>query len=266
MALYKLILAYEGTHYNGFQRQAIKTSVQATLEEALRCLGWQGRAIHAAGRTDSGVHALGQVVSFEMEWKHPDWQLRTALNANLPADIAVQQVERVMPGFHPRYDALARNYRYRLYVAPVRNPFIDRFSWRLDQKPDLGLMNQAAESLLGEHDFRAFGKALKEDGTTVRMISQANWVQTGDELWFEIRGNAFLYHMVRRIVWVLVQVGLGKLPLQIVQQGLESGSTGVVALAPARGLTLLQVEYPTGIRVLTEGPEKPRLGEKNGES
>ncbi len=244
MAHYKLILAYEGTQYSGFQRQAEKPSVQASFEAALRQLGWQGRAVIPAGRTDSGVHALGQVLSFDFEWKHPDWQLRAALNANLPADIAVQQVEAVQPGFHPRYDALARNYAYRLYFSPVRNPLVDRFAWRLDDQPDQEAMNTAAAQLLGEHDFAAFGKALKEDGTTIRRITEAEWTASDGEMLFSIRGNAFLYHMVRRIVWVLVQIGLGKFPVEIVRQGLETGSTGIVALAPARGLTLMHVEYP----------------------
>ncbi len=244
MAHYKLILAYDGTDFNGFQRQAIKQSVQAEVEAALRKLGWQGRAIMPAGRTDSGVHALGQVVSFTFDWKHSDQVLQTALNAHLPESIAVQRVSQAAAGFHPRYDALSRTYRYRTYCQAARNPLLDRYAWRLWHSPDLDRMNAAAQDLIGEHDFCAFGRALKQDATTVRKIMQAEWTGGTCQAEFTITGNAFLYHMVRRIVYVLVQVGLGELPGDIVRRGLETGTTGKVNLAPARGLTLLKVAYP----------------------
>ncbi len=243
MAHYKLILAYDGTNYNGFQRQAIKTSVQATFEEALRRLGWQGRAIMPSGRTDSGVHARGQVVSFNFDWNHPDFALQNALNAFLPADIAVQSVEQVDADFHPRYDALSRQYRYQIYWQSARDPLRDRFAWRLERRPDIRLMQAAANDLLGEHDFIAFGKALKEGSTTIRRIFSADWVEEKDGMSFTIVGNAFLYHMVRRIVYVLVRIGLGELPVETVRLGLESGSTGIVSLAPARGLSLEAVTF-----------------------
>ncbi len=243
MAHYKLILAYDGTNYNGFQRQAIKTSIQATFEEALRRLGWQGRAIMPSGRTDTGVHARGQVISFNLDWKHPDYALQNALNAFLPADIAVQSVTQVAAEFHPRYDALSRQYRYQLYWQSARDPLRDRFAWRLERKPDIRLMQAAANDLLGEHDFIAFGKALKEGATTIRQIFSADWVEEEDGMSFTIVGNAFLYHMVRRIVYVLVRIGLGELPVETVRLGLENLSTGIVSLAPARGLTLEAVTY-----------------------
>jgi len=244
MAHYKLILAYEGTQYHGFQRQKEKHSVQAEFETALRELGWHGRAVMPAGRTDSGVHARGQVISFSLDWKHGTDKLVTALNAHLPEDIAVQAAEEVPLTFHPRYDALSRTYRYQLYAQSARDPLVDRFSWRLDSMPDLERMNRAAEALQGEHNFRAFGKALKEDATTVRRIFAAGWAGGSAEAAFTICGNAFLYHMVRRIVFVLVQIGLERLPEEIVSKGLESGETGIVSLAPARGLCLMEVAYP----------------------
>ena len=243
MAHYKLILAYDGTNYNGFQRQAIKTSVQATFEEALRRLGWQGRAVMPAGRTDSGVHASGQVVSFNLDWNHPDYSLQNALNAFLPADIAVQSVTQVAAEFHPRYDALSRQYRYQLYWQSARDPLRDRYAWRLERKPELPLLQAAANDLLGEHNFIAFGKALNEDGTTIRRILSADWLEEKDSMSFTIVGNAFLYHMVRRIVYVLVRIGLGELPVETVRLGLETLSTGIVSLAPARGLTLEKVTF-----------------------
>ena len=243
MAHYKLILAYDGSEFAGFQRQAQKPTVQLALEDALRELGWQGRSIIAAGRTDTGVHGLGQVVSFDLNWRHGDEILLRALNAHLPKSIVGQAIAQVPPSFHPRYDALARHYRYQLYSQPQRNPLRERFAWRVWPKPDLALMNEAAQALLGEHDFRAFGKALKEDGTTTRHIFKANWQQVEDDSSFEISGNAFLYHMVRRIVHTLVQVGLGKDPVEIVERGLETGDIGSVRLAPAHGLTFVGVDY-----------------------
>lgn len=248
MAHYKLILAYEGTQYSGFQRQLEKPSVQGVFEDSLRAIGWQGRSILTAGRTDTGVHASGQVVSFEFDWKHGDLKLLKALNAHLPADIQVQRLEQTGAQFHPRYDALARSYLYRLYWQTARDPLRDRFAWRLDAAPDINLMNQAAQYLIGEHDFIGFGRPLSEHGTSIRRIEQAKWELAGaDFMEFAITGNAFLYHMVRRIVYVLVRVGFGDFPVEIVPIGLQTGSTGIVSLAPARGLTLMNVKYAEDI-------------------
>ena len=243
MARYKLILAYDGTVYNGYQRQAIKHSVQHELEAALRKIGWQGNTLTASGRTDSGVHALGQVLHLDLDWKHDKETLLTALNAFLPDDIAALEAEEVDEGFHARYSALNRTYRYQLYVQKHRNPLIDRFAWRVTVQPDLELMNLESQDLLGEHDFIAFGKAMKPSGTTVRKIYQADWAETDFGMGFTITGNAFLNHMVRRIVWVLVHVGSGMMPKGAVLRGFETGYAGTVALAPARGLTLMKVDY-----------------------
>ncbi len=243
MARYKLILAYDGTAYNGYQRQVIKNSVQHELEAALRKIGWQGKTLTASGRTDSGVHAQGQVLHFDLEWKHDTETLLTALNAFLPNDIAALNVEEVAESFHARYCAQSRTYRYQLYVQKHRNPLIDRFAWRVTARPDLKLMNLESRDLLGEHDFIAFGKALNQSGSTIRKIYQAEWVGTDSEMTFTIKGNGFLNHMVRRIVWVLVHVGSGMMPRGTVLRGFETGYAGTVALAPARGLTLMQVDY-----------------------
>ena len=248
MARYKLILAYDGTAYNGYQRQAIKHSVQHELEAALRKIGWQGKTLTASGRTDSGVHAQGQVLHLDLDWKHSTETLLTALNAFLPEDIAALDAEEVDESFHARYSALSRTYRYQLYVQKHRNPLIDRFAWRVTAQPDLELMNLESRDLLGEHDFIAFGKALNQTGTTIRRIYQAEWTETGFGMDFTITGNAFLNHMVRRIVWVLVHVGSEMLPRGSVIKGFETGYAGTVALAPARGLTLMKVDYGEEIK------------------
>jgi len=243
MARYKLILAYDGTAYNGYQRQVIKHSVQHELEAALRKIGWQAKTLTASGRTDSGVHAQGQVLHFDLDWKHDTDTLLTALNAFLPDDIAALKAEEVDESFHARYNALSRTYSYQLYAQKHRNPLIDRFAWRVTVKPDLEVMNLESQDLLGEHDFIAFGKALNPTGSTIRTIYQADWAEDGLGMTFTIKGNGFLNHMVRRIVWVLVHVGSGMMPRGTVLRGFETGYAGTVALAPARGLTLKQVDY-----------------------
>ena len=250
MAHYKLILAYEGTQYSGFQRQLEKPSIQGIFEDALKKLGWQGRSIIAAGRTDTGVHASAQTISFELNWQHGDHKLLTALNFHLPNDIQVQRLVQTSAQFHPRYDALARSYCYRLYWQAARDPLRDRFAWRLDSAPDIALMNLAASEMLGEHDFIAFGHPFSETGTSIRRVEEAKWEQTGqNEMAFSITANAFLYHMIRRVVYVLVRIGMGEAPLSTVRLGLETGSTGIVALAPARGLTMTDVRYAEDIEI-----------------
>jgi len=242
-ARYKLILAYDGTNYAGMQRQRTGNSIQDQVETALKKIGWQGRSISMAGRTDTGVHAEGQVVSFNLEWKHGTETLLRALNAFLPKDIAGRSLSVVSEDFHPRYDATARAYRYQLYCQQVRHPVKDRYAWRTWPQPDVDRMNAAAALMIGEHDFKAFGKALKPGSATVRMMHKAEWLVTPDGMAMDIEANAFLYHMVRRIVYMLVHIGLGDLDIDIIRQGFETGSTGIVRLAPAQGLSLMSVKY-----------------------
>lgn len=139
MERYQVILAYDGSHYKGFQRQANARSVQAVVENALRKVGWEGKSILAAGRTDTGVHALGQVIAFEMDWSRSSEELQTALNALLPSDVVARDVRQVCPSFHPRYDASWRKYFYRLYCQPVRQPLLEPYAWRV--WPEVELSN-----------------------------------------------------------------------------------------------------------------------------
>ena len=247
MARYQVILAYDGTHFKGFQRQAGKSearTVQRTFESALRKLGWIGRSILSAGRTDSGVHASGQVVAFDLEWQHSRMELIAALNANLPVDIAVRDLFEVGSDFHPRYDALSRRYCYRIFVDPIRNPLHERFAWRVWPEVDVGLLHQAAACLVGTHDFRAFGTPPHSGGTTVRSIRQANWIEDQETLVFDIQANAFLYRMVRKLVGYQIKIGQGKLELAAINERLKDQSTArVKSIAPAQGLTLVSVEY-----------------------
>lgn len=245
MALYKIILAYNGTAYQGFQRQPRARTVQGVIEDCLRSLGWQGASILAAGRTDTGVHASGQVISFDLDWAHPDAELRNALNSLLPPDIAVRSVQIAPAGFHPRYDALARTYVYRIYSDAIRDPLQDQLAWQVWPAPQPELLQRAAQAIQGRHNFSAFGSPLRVGGSLVRTVRRAEWTFDAGEALFEICADAFLYRMVRRLVYVQVAVGQGRLNETAITQCLETpADCRMQGLAPAHGLTLVKVEYP----------------------
>lgn len=240
---YKVILAYDGSTFSGLQRQASSRSVQVAVEAALRRLGWEGKSILAAGRTDAGVHASGQVIAFNLEWKHSAEDLLKALNARLPGSLAAKEVSEVAASFHPRYDAKLRWYEYRLICQPQRDPLRERYAWRVWPSVKLGRLQKAARELRGEHDFAAFGSAPKSGGSTVRKVHRANWRKAGeDEFVFTVMASGFLYHMVRRMVGLQVKVGQGALDPASVGQALSSRDK-VRQLAPPQGLCLVAVEY-----------------------
>lgn len=246
MVRYKAILAYDGTDFAGFQRQARARTVQGEIEAALRHLNWTRRSILAAGRTDAGVHAVGQVIAFDLDWAHSPEDLLNALNARLPADVAVQHVQQVQEDFHPRFQALARRYRYTLFCHPVRHPLRERFAWRVWPELDVDLLRRAAEPLIGTHDFRAFGVPPRAGGSTVRQVFRASWARDAQAGYlFDVEANAFLFHMVRRMVRLQVEVALGKLPVEQIPRYLAGEfSEPVMGLAPPQGLCLLEVRYP----------------------
>lgn len=243
LARYKVILAYDGSEFSGLQRQAKGRSVQAVVEAALRLLGWQGNAILAAGRTDAGVHASGQVIAFDLAWGHSLAKLLKALNSQLPADVAASEVSLADADFHPRFDATLRCYVYRLFCQPQRDPLREHYAWRAWPPVKLGRLQNVARALRGEHDFAAFGSPPKSGGSTVRKVRQASWRKTGeDEFVFTVKANGFLYHMVRKMVGLQVKVGQGELGVGSVEQALRTGNK-VRQLAPPQGLCLVAVEY-----------------------
>jgi tRNA pseudouridine38-40 synthase len=250
MARYKLTLAYDGADFSGSQRQANDRTVQGELERALQRLGWSGSSVLMSGRTDTGVHATGQVASADLDWSHTDDALIRALNSSLPADISVRSVQVVDEKFHPRFDAITRSYQYNLFCQPLRDPIRERFAWRIWPGVDGVLLANAAKQLIGTYDFSAFGSPTTPRGTTIRTVKNAEWKQTSEDNWhFEVQADAFLYRMVRRMVFVLVAVAQGRVPVEVItsslaepisvwaRSGLPSG------LAPAYGLTLVKVEY-----------------------
>lgn len=246
MARYQLTLAYDGTHFFGFQRQGKQRTVQLELEAVLRQLGWQGKSLLAAGRTDSGVHASGQVVAFDLEWSHAPDALGRALNANLPPDLAVMAVKPVDAGFHPRYDALSRRYQYHIYCSTGRDPLRERYAWRIWPPADLDRLNQAGQLLAGRHDFAAFGTPPRVGGSTIREVFFARWELHAGCLLFEVCANAFLYHMVRRMVYLQVQVAQGRLELDQLALAVEQAQPQTPGLAPPNGLVLTEVKYASG--------------------
>jgi tRNA pseudouridine38-40 synthase len=254
MARYQVTLAYDGTDFLGFQRQESEArTVQGEIEAALRSLNWQGESILASGRTDTGVHAAGQVIAFDLEWKHPIEALERALNARLPSDIAVSRVEETSADFHPRYDARFRTYEYTIFCEPHRDPLRERYAWRIWPPVDTDLLHKAAALLPGTHDFSALGTPPpRKGGSTKRTIYQAQWHTQASGMRFEITANAFLYHMVRRLVFLNVMVGTGKISLEDLKEGLQAVQPQIPGLAPPHGLVLKKVRFKDDEAVKSE--------------
>lgn len=262
------LVTYDGTRFAGFQRQASDKgpTVQGTIEAALAQISGEAMRIEGAGRTDSGVHATGQVVNFHAPARLAErldaaaWQ--RALNALLPADIAVTAARSVDDDFRARWCALSRSYRYTLLVAPIRAPLHERYAWRVPQRLDVAAMDTAAALLRGEHDFAAFGSSPHDRrdegfrGHTVRTMLAAHCGEqqaqraTADEATLAFveccfSANAFLSGMVRRIVGTLALVGAGTLSLDAFAAILEARDKAHLgAAAPAHGLCLTGVAYP----------------------
>jgi tRNA pseudouridine38-40 synthase len=244
---YRATLAYDGTAYQGFQRQSgdIPT-IQGAVEQAIATVSGQKAGISGAGRTDTGVHASGQVIAFDVEWTHADQALLRAINFHLPQDIALQDI-RQQPGFHPRYDAISRLYRYRVLIAPQRQPLLLTRAWQMWNGLDGGLMEQAAKLFLGERDFAALGKPTQGE-VTIRTVYRSEWASQQNEfgtLWtYTVEANGFLQHMVRRMVAMLVQVGQQRMTVERFEQLLNRAKlVEALAIAPPQGLTLEVVRY-----------------------
>lgn len=254
----RAIVAYDGTDYSGFQRQANAPSVQETLENALAQVTQESITIWAAGRTDAGTHAAGQVIAFDTAWHHSLTDLHRAMNAVLPDDVVVQDLEAAEPDFHPRYDARHRRYRYVIYNAPVACPLLRRYSLHVKEPLGVAAMQRASEALVGEHDFATFGQP-PQGTVTVRRVTQAQWREAPatcgpfagsfdrpEARWlvFDIEANAYLYRMVRSIVGTLLDVGRGWMSEQAFTEALAACDRGQAGqTAPAHGLCLMEVTY-----------------------
>ena len=252
----KITLAYDGTRFVGWQRQAEGESIQGLLEDALAKFEGGPVTAHGAGRTDAGVHARGQVASAAVSFPHPVDTLVRALNAQLPDDIRVLEVADAPADFHARFNARSKTYRYQLRAGSVGDPFTRAFVWQLAERLDVAAMREAAAKLIGTHDFAAFQSAGTETSTTIRTIARSDIVLGGADasgprttdsralMAYEIAGDGFLRHMVRAIVGTLVEIGRGWRPPASMAQLVDGGTRAEAgATAPPHGLCLVRVDY-----------------------
>ncbi|HLH75451.1 MAG TPA: tRNA pseudouridine(38-40) synthase TruA [Candidatus Binataceae bacterium] len=241
----RLVLEYDGTAYCGWQLQRPgEDSIQARLEAALAQLFGQPIRVSGAGRTDAGVHALGQVAAFDAPRQCESAEVARALNALLPADICVREVHPAAPNFDPRRHAWLRIYEYRILNQPTRSVFDYRYTWHIREPLDVTAMAAAARQFIGEHDFAAFRTQGTPVRATVRRIYLSQWSVDGSRLSYRIEGSSFLRHMVRTLVATMVQIGRHRLGLAELQALLRSGTRAQApAAAPASGLFLIGVRY-----------------------
>lgn len=252
MTTLRLVLEYDGTDFHGWQAQPSVRTVEGALREALTRVTRESPRLTAAGRTDAGAHSHGQVVGLTLERDWDPSRLAAALNAVLPQDVSVLSADHAADGFHARFDALDRTYRYLVVSRRARTPLMRRFAWQVSDTLDTGAMRDAAVPLRGTHDFGAFGRSPRPDGSTVRTVSQI-WLRQvmplGDDRApahvIEVSADAFLYGMMRNIAGVLVAVGRGRMDAADVAGMLaEPAHRWPVTVAPARGLHQWTVTYP----------------------
>jgi len=242
---FRATLAYDGTAYHGFQRQAPEhePTIQGELERALTKISLPGTTVLGSGRTDAGVHASGQVIAFDAQWRHSQDALQRALNANLPADIVVLDVVEAVPTFHPRYDAVSREYVYTLYNAPVRHPLYRLTALHIAEPLNAPAMDDAASELVGEHDFASFGLPTAGE-ITVRKMLRAACRAAPPFVRVELEANGFLYRMVRSSVGTLLLVGRGQMTRDEFRAVLAARDrTRAGAPVPPQGLCLTRVNY-----------------------
>jgi tRNA pseudouridine38-40 synthase len=240
---YGALIEYDGSAYYGFQKQNNGPTVQEELERAIGSVSGKVVAVLAAGRTDSGVHALGQVIAFDLAWNHGSRDLLQAMNAKLPDDIAVLGLSEKQADFHPRFDAKRRTYQYHIYNQSIRSPIRRSMSWHVNQPLDIDNMNEAAERIIGQHDFATFGQA-PSGRNTVRQVFKAKWQAQDGLLKFTIEADAFLFRMVRSLVGSMKVVGEGSWSVEEFRDALKAKERGRSAkTAPPQGLFLTTVSY-----------------------
>jgi len=244
---FRLTVHYDGTYFFGWQLQAKGRTVQGEMEAALLRLTGSRRPVVAAGRTDSGVHATGQVAALSLPIRWDVEELQRALNATLPSDIWVEETTVVPDAFHPRYDARARSYRYQLGLAESAfSPFRRPWCWPVIKEVDLDLLHQGAALLSGEHSFKAFAKVGQEGRGDRCRVMEARWVPWEDQgVSLLITANRFLHHMVRYLVGTMVDIGRNRRPIQHLTELLKNPETTLTTSAPAppEGLFLTKVHY-----------------------
>ena len=246
----KLILSYDGSEFFGWQVQPNLPTIQAVLASAIGRITGEKVLPQGSGRTDAGVHALGQVATFVTEGTVPAANFVKALNDVLPAAVRVLEVEEVAPDFHARHSARAKTYRYRIFRGTICSPFLARYVWHYPYPLDEERMTRAAPLVEGEHDFTSFAAVDPERGrdgepvSNLRRIFLSNWRRDGDELIYTVKGSGFLQHMVRNLVGTFILLGKGTLQIDDMARILEARNRSAAgATAPASGLFLVNVDY-----------------------
>ncbi len=245
----KMILSYDGAEFSGWQVQPDATTVQGTLASAIGRVTGEEVLPQGSGRTDAGVHALAQVMTFVTESSVPTGNFVKALNDILPASVRVLEVEEAPADFHARHSARAKTYRYRIYRESICPPFLARYVWHYPYRLEEAKMERAAALVVGEHDFTSFAAVDPERGredavSNVRTIFSSSWERRGEELLYTVRGSGFLHHMVRNLMGTFILVGKGTLQIDDVPRILAARNRSAAgATAPASGLYLVSVEY-----------------------
>ena len=242
---YKIIVSYDGTRYNGWQKQKnVESTIQGKLEALLTRLAGKEVTVQGSGRTDAGVHALGQVANFRMDTELSEGELFQAMNQYLPEDIAVLELKTASDRFHSRLSAVGKTYCYRIYTGEAKPVFDRKYVWQLPERPDVSRMRKAAAFLLGQHDFRSFCGNKHMNKSTIRRLDRIEIVEDGEELRLVFEGNGFLQNMVRILTGTLVECGLGERSPEEMKEILEARDRSASGqMAPARGLTLVEVRY-----------------------
>jgi tRNA pseudouridine38-40 synthase len=245
MRCIRLTLAYDGTNYHGWQSQPGLVTVQGVLEQRLATILRELPRTRGASRTDAGVHARGQVAAVWTEHDIPADRLRAALNSRLPDDIAVLAAADVRPGFQPSADAAGKHYRYRVHLSTTKPVFERHVTWHWYRPLEVEPMREAAAALVGRHDFVSFESRGSAREDTVRTLSRLDVTAAGQEVWFDVEGDGFLYRMVRNLVGTLMEVGRGHRPVAWAAEALAARDRNAAGpCAPPQGLCLMEVRYP----------------------
>lgn len=253
LSKFALIIQYDGRHYYGFQWQKGQPTVQATLEAAIHKVTNEYKRVIAASRTDTGVHAKYQVVSFWSNSQLSPQTLVKALNYYLPRDIAVKAAARVGADFDIRKDAISREYEYRIYCSKTRSPLNSYYAYQVPYQLDIDKMNQACQLLIGEQDFTSFASSACLSRSSVKTILVAGFIKYGEMAIFHIAANSFLTHQVRNTVGFLIKLGIGKKSIDELKQKMIIKKSGAVGpTAPAYGLCLIKINYPRNLELKYE--------------
>jgi len=253
----KLVIEYDGSFYHGWQIQRDLPSVQEEIEKAIFRVTGEKVSVTGSGRTDTGVHACGQVAHFDTESRIPSEKFAIVLNTVLPPSVAVLSSKEVSPDFHARFSAVKKTYKYKVLNRPMRSPIMEKRAWHVPVPLDIDKMNKAAAYFLGLHDFTAFCASGHSVTNFVRYIYESGWTYENECLVYTVTGNGFLYNMVRIMTGTMVEVGMNKRPAESIPELLEKKNRRLAGItAPPHGLYLWEVFYDEELPDGRPGTEK----------